>query len=147
MERDELIKRARKGKGRGGGNAPPLPADLSDPFTVDEVILIVTRSKKPYLGLMENHAGEVISIRAWEYHAGLRADGAIRDQEFEMLEIDRETEADLLPRVALVPSTYDEYLHAVEHGIPGRVPRRLDPARTDPDPSFRPRLRMTIANP
>ena len=85
-DRVDLINRDRKGKGRGGGNAPPRRQDLMEAYSVNEVITIVTRAVRPHLGLMENHAGEIISIRAWEYHAGLRSGQALRDYDLEMLE-------------------------------------------------------------
>ena len=80
-ERDLLFRRNRKGKGRGGGNAPPPNPDLQAPCTIDEVLTIVSRATRPHLGLMENHAGEIAWIRAWGYHAGLRAGQVLRDHE------------------------------------------------------------------
>ena len=103
MERENLLRRSRKGKGRGGGNAPP--SNLDAPFTVDEVITIVSRAVRPHLGLMENHAGEITWIRAWEYHAGLRAGQTLRDYELESLRIDPVVGAERLPRVGLIPMT------------------------------------------
>jgi hypothetical protein len=61
-ERDVLHRLSRRGKGRGGGNAPR--PDLSAPFTVEDVVTIVDRAVRPHLGLMRNHVGEVMWVRA-----------------------------------------------------------------------------------
>ena len=78
-DRVERIKA--KGKGRGGGNAPVRDGEHY-PYTIEEVIQIVERARRPHLGLMENHDGRVINIRAWDFHAGLRHRNAIADFDY-----------------------------------------------------------------
>ena len=51
------------------------------------------------------------------------------------------------PRVALVPGTYQDYLKAVDEGVWGRKPSRDSGARSEREPTLRPRVRLTIANP
>ena len=76
-ERQSMYRRA-NGKGRGGGNAPAL-VDLEKDYTIHEVIQIAHRARRPHLGLLENHDGFPINIRAWDFHAGLRARQALAD--------------------------------------------------------------------
>ena len=111
------------------------------------MITIVTRAVRPHLGLVENHAGEITWIRAWEYHAGLRAGQTLRDYELESLRIDPVVGMNRLPRVALIPMTTNAYLHAAENGLAARYPRRDNLARNERDRRLRPRVHMMIANP
>jgi hypothetical protein len=117
-----------------------------EPFTVGDVISIVERAHRPHLGLLENHGGEVIKIRAWDYHAGLRYRGVVADFDFESIDVPN-TLADRMPRVALVPHSHAQYVESVRHGIRGHFPRRDSHARAERDPRLRPRARITIANP
>ena len=73
---------------------------------------------------MENHTGGIISIRAWEFHAGLRAGQALRDDELESLQINPDEGSTRLPRVGLIPISHANYLHAAEYGLAARYPRR-----------------------
>jgi hypothetical protein len=118
---------------------------VREPFTIGEVISIVERAQRPHLGLLENHGGEVIKIRAWDYHAGLRYRGAIADFDFESIEVP-DTLCDRMPRVALAPHTYAQYCESVRHCIRGHFPRRDSRARAEREGRLRPRARITIAN-
>ena len=88
----------------------------------------------------------MIKIRAWDYHAGLRFRDAVADFDFESLEVPDEL-CDCMPRIALVPHTYAQYIESVRRGIRGHFPRRDSHARSERDDRLRPRARITIANP
>ena len=75
----------------------PLPPAT----TMDEVIEIVQRAKRSQLGLLLKHEDEVIHIRAWDYHAGLRRSRRIADYDFESAPVNPALH-DQMPRVALV---------------------------------------------
>jgi hypothetical protein len=102
-----------KGKGKGGrgsrkgggGNAPTS----GTPYTMDDVTEIVRRAKRSHLGILYNQAGRVTHIRAWNYHAGLRRARQIVDYDFESVPVNPAYH-DRVPRVALVPGTYQDYL-------------------------------------
>ena len=100
----QSLHRKAKGKGRGGGNAP-APADLEKEFTIHEVVQIAHRARRPRLGLMENHDGFPIRIRAWDFHAGLRVRQALADYDFESHPV-APTLHPQLPRVAMISAKY-----------------------------------------
>ena len=58
LERKGMISRAEKGRGRGGGNAPHLVAELEGLFTIHEVLQLVNRARRPHLGLIEKTTPE-----------------------------------------------------------------------------------------
>ena len=72
------------GKVHGGGSATHRAGD-NHPYELQEVIQIVERARRPHLGLIENHGGRVINIRAWDFHVGLRPRNAVADYGLESL--------------------------------------------------------------
>ena len=133
------------GKGRGGGHAPGHANDPA-PFTGDEVIEIVNRAKRAHLGLMENHEGGIICIRAWDFHAGLRDRGILADYDVYSVPIPRTVHPDV-PRAAFITAKTHEHGEMFRNGIRGHYPRRDDRARALRETNLRPRLRLYIANP
>ena len=69
------------------------------PHTIHEAIQILARAKRPHLGLMENHEGRVINVRAGDFHEGLRLRNAIADFDFGSHKVPAYLHLDL-PRVA-----------------------------------------------
>ena len=104
-----------RGKG-GGGNAPTSRGRREVPYIMDEVIEIVRRGKRAHLGLLFNHDGDVIYIRAWDYHAGLRKARQVADYDFESVPVNPIYHHQL-PRVALISAQYSDYRKAVDDGI------------------------------
>ena len=88
----------------------------------------------------------MIKIRAWDYHAFLRLQGAVADFDFESLEAPYAL-SQQVPRIALIPHTYTQYVESVQRGVRGCFPRRDSRARSERDPRLRPRARATIASP
>jgi hypothetical protein len=138
-------KSGRSGKG-GGGNAPSSRDHRDEPYIMDEVLEIVRSAKRAHLGLLLNHDGEVIYISAWDYHAGLRKGKHVADYDFESVPVNPIYHHQL-PRVALVSAQFSDYMKAVEDGIWGYKPQRDSWARSEREPSLRPRKRITVANP
>ena len=102
------------------GTPPAMPM-TRPPFTDDEVIEIVTRAPRAHLGLMENHEGRIICIRAWDVHAGLRDRGILADYDFNSVPVPRTLHPDV-PRVAFITAKTDEYGELLRNGIRGHSP-------------------------
>ena len=95
---------------------------------------------------MLNHEGQVIHIRAWDYHAGLRRARKIADYDPESAPVNPSYH-NQLPRVALISAEYRNDLKATVDAVRGFKPHRDSGARSEREPALRPRKRIMIANP
>ena len=114
--------------------AETLPGfvNCSAPFTDAGVMEIVSRAKRAHLGLMENNQGRIISIRAWDFHAGLRDRGIMADYDFNSVPVPRTLSLDV-PRVAFITANTDEYGEMLRMGTPRPLPPAVMtvPARSE----------------
>ena len=95
------------------------------PFAEADVIEIVDRAKRAHLGLMENHEGRIICIRARDFHAGLRDWQVLAEYDFYSVSIPRTLHPNV-PRVAFITAKTEEYGEVLRNGIRGHCPRRGD---------------------
>ena len=95
---------------------------------------------------MTNRREQVIHIRTWNYHAGLKKLGSVSGYVFET----RAIPADLavrMPRVAMIAGSCSYPRRALTDGLYGHPPKRDVDRRPTRNLELRPLLRLIVADP